>query len=135
LASLGAAPPAVPHEIVVVDNGSEDGSVEAARAVAGVRVMPLDRNVGFAAANNVAIKATSSELILLLNGDTIVPPGAIDTLVARLRDVREAAVAGPRLVDGSGRPELSFGRMIHPRHELRRKYTLRWIERGSDRAL
>jgi len=135
LASLTAAPPALPHDIVVVDNASADGSVETARRVAGVRVVPLDRNVGFAAANNVGIRATAGDLILLLNSDTIVPPGAIDALAGRLREVKDAAVAGPRLVDGNGLPELSFGRMIHPRHEFRRKYTLRWIERGSNAAL
>jgi GT2 family glycosyltransferase len=134
LGSLAAAPPAIAHEIVVVDNASTDGSVDAARA-AGVRVMALDRNLGFAAANNVGIRATASELILLLNSDTIVPAGAVDALVGRLRETREAAVAGPRLVDGTGVPELSFGRMIHPRHEFVRKYTLRWIEKGSPAAL
>jgi GT2 family glycosyltransferase len=135
LASLKAAPPAVRHDIVVVDNASEDGSVDAARAVAGVTVMPLERNVGFAAANNVAIRATQSELILLLNSDTIVPAGAIDALVARLRRDPRIGVAGPRLVDATGQPELSFGRMIHPRHEINRKYTLRRIEKGSPGAL
>ena len=102
LASLRAAPPAIAHDIVVVDNASEDGSVEAARAAAGVTVIPLERNVGFAAANNVGIRATHGELILLLNSDTIVPPGAIDALVARLL-ATDAAVAGPRLVDARRR--------------------------------
>ena len=129
LASLAAAPPAVPHEIVVVDNASSDGSVAAARAVAGVRVIPLDRNAGFAAANNVGIKATQGELILLLNSDTIVPPGAIDALAGRLRRDPRIGVAGPRLVDGNGRPELSFGRMIAFDVEWRRKRLIREIER------
>jgi len=131
LASLKAAPPAVRHDIVVVDNASEDGSVDAARAVAGVTVMPLERNVGFAAANNVAIRATQSELILLLNSDTIVPAGAIDALVARLRRDPRIGVAGPRLVDASGRPELSFGAMITPGSEFRRKGLQRQIDAGG----
>ena len=134
LASLRSAPPAVAHEIVVVDNGSQDGSVEAARA-AGVRVIPLERNTGFAAANNAGIRATDSELILLLNSDTVVPAGAIDALVARLREVRDAAVAGPRLVDGNGLPELSHGRMLDPRVEWQRKRRLAAIERAEPAAL
>ena len=135
LASLRTFPPLLRHDIVVVDNASSDGSVETARAVPDVRVIPLDRNVGFAAANNVGIRATHGELILLLNSDTIVPAGAIDALVARFQRDPAIGVAGPRLVDADGRPELSFGRMIHPRHEFNRKYTLRWIEKGSDAAL
>ncbi len=121
LESLRAAAPATPHDIVVVDNASTDGSADAARAFSGVRVIELGRNAGFAAANNAGIRASSGDLVLLLNNDTVVPAGAIDRLVARL--IRDAAVgiAGPRLVDGDGRAEISFGRMISPLHEARQK--------------
>jgi GT2 family glycosyltransferase len=133
LGSLAAHPPAISHEVIVVDNASADGSVEAARA-AGARVIVLDRNAGFAAANNAGIRNSRGELVLLLNSDTIVPAGAIDALVARLRAVPEAAVAGPRLVDSEGRPELSFGRMISPLNEFWQKHRARgWIERETAR--
>ena len=59
LASLHARPPAVPHEIVVVDNASTDGSVEAARRWPDVRVIEAGANLGFARANNVGIRASS----------------------------------------------------------------------------
>jgi GT2 family glycosyltransferase len=59
--------------------------------------------------------------VLLLNSDCIAPPGAIDRLIERLRANPDAAVAGPKLVDGAGRTELSFGRMIGPWVELRQK--------------
>lgn len=134
LASLRAAPPAVAHEIVVVDNASTDDSVAAARAVPGVTVITLERNAGFAAANNAGIRATRSDLVLLLNSDTIVPPGAIDALVARLREVTQAGAAGPRLVDGDGQPELSFGSMISPLNEWRQKHRARaFVERETAR--
>ena len=58
LASLRAAPPAIAHEVVVVDNASSDGSAEAAAAAPGVRLIALPANVGFAAANNTGIRAT-----------------------------------------------------------------------------
>ena len=83
LQSLHDHPPHVSHEIVVVDNASRDGSVEAVRARwPDVRVITLNSNVGFASANNAAIRRTDSELLLLLNSDTIVPEGAIDRLIA-----------------------------------------------------
>jgi GT2 family glycosyltransferase len=121
LESLRAAPPATSHGIVVVDNASTDGSADAARAFPSVRVIAMERNAGFAAANNAGIRAAAGDLILLLNNDTIVPPGAIDRLVDRLMTDTTIGVAGPRLVDADGRAELSFGRMISPFNEARQK--------------
>ncbi len=124
LRSLRYSPPAVSHDIVVVDNMSGDGSAEAARQE-GVRVIEAGSNLGFAAANNVGIRATASELVLLLNSDTIVPPGAIDGLVADLRAHPDCAIVGPRILDSGGRPEISFGPMIGPFNELRQKVRVR----------
>src|SRR4051812_20811206 len=125
LESLHAAPPAIAHEIVVVDNQSVDGSAAAARAWPDVSVIEPGANLGFARANNIAIRASTAPLLLLLNSDTIVPAGAIDTLVAELTRRPDAAVAGPRLVDGRGRAELSFGPMVGPLSELRQKILFR----------
>ena len=125
LESLTTNPPAVPHDIVVVDNASRDGSPEAVRARwPAIRVLVQSRNLGFAAANNIGIRATTGELVLLLNSDTLVPRGALDTLVTRLRERTEASVAGPRLVDAAGHVELSFGPMISPVAELRQKLVM-----------
>ncbi len=125
LASLRDHPPATPHAIVVVDNLSTDGSVDTARAWPAVRVIVLEANRGFATANNIGIRAVASEFVLLLNSDTQVPAGAIDGLVAALRANPGVAAVGPRLVDGAGRVELSFGRMISPLNELRQRRLLR----------
>ncbi len=145
LASLASHAPAISHDITVVDNASADGSIAAVRArFPSVRVIEMPRNAGFAAANNAGIRATGSELVLLLNSDTIVPAGAIDALVERLRATPEAAIAGPRLVDGSGTAELSFGRLMSPSAELRQKSLValhargfgpvsRWVERETRR--
>jgi GT2 family glycosyltransferase len=130
LASLAAHPPSTTHEIVVVDNASTDGSADLVRAQwPAVRLIEAGANLGFARANNLAIRQTASELLLLLNGDTIVRPGAIDTLVTALDRRGDAAVAGPRVVDGAGHPELSFGRMIGPLAEARQKILVRGNER------
>jgi GT2 family glycosyltransferase len=120
LESLHAAPPKASHEILVVDNRSTDSSVESARKWPGVRVMENDVNAGFARANNTGIRASTGAALLLLNSDTIVPPGAIDRLLREL-DAPDVAVVGPRLVDDNGRAELSFGRMIGPWNEWRQK--------------
>jgi hypothetical protein len=145
LASLFAAPPAVPHDITVVDNASTDGSAEAVRrGWPFVAVIARATNAGFAAANNQGFRATRGDLVLLLNNDTTVAPGAIDALVSRLIADPSAAIAGPRLVDGSGVAELSFGPMLSPVGELRQKLVMRlhargfgpvtrWVERATRR--
>jgi GT2 family glycosyltransferase len=131
LTSLTTSPPSTPHEIIVVDNASPDGSVAMVRERwPQVRMIAQSTNTGFAAANNAGIRASASELLLLLNNDTIVPAGAIDALVVRLFARPDVAVAGPRLVDRDGHPELSFGRMITPLNELRQKTTLALYRRG-----
>jgi GT2 family glycosyltransferase len=134
LASLVDQAPAASHEIVVVDNGSSDGSREAASRWSGVRVIDAGANLGFAAANNLGIRASHGRTLLLLNSDTVVPAGATDRLLRILSEHDEAAVVGPRLVDGQGRAELSFGRMISPIAELRQKRLVRGHERGEPHA-
>ncbi len=126
LQSLHDHPPRASHEIVVVDNASRDGSVEAVRARwPGVTLVALSSNVGFASANNTGIRRTESELILLLNSDTIVPEGDIDRLIGALRELTGASIVGPKIVDGDGHAELSYGRMMTPLAELRQKWLVR----------
>jgi hypothetical protein len=118
LVALHAAPPRTLGRIFVVDNASTDGSAETTRRNwPAVRLIALDRNIGFGAANNVAIRESRASLVLLLNSDAIAPPHAIDTLVERLRETG-AVAAGPRLMDDEGRPEVSFGPMLSPWREF-----------------
>lgn len=131
LRSLADPPPATPHEILVVDNASADDTVTRVRASwPGVRLIASRSNLGFAAANNRGIRESSSELVLLLNPDTSVPRGAIDRLVAHLDARPDVAIVGPRIVDGEGRAELSFGSMIAPLTELRQKVLVVGNDRG-----
>ena len=122
LRSLHDPPPRIDHDIVVVDNGSTDGSVDAVRSDwPRARVIELERNEGYARATNAAIRASTGALILLLNSDTVVPPGGVDRLVDALAADADAAIVGPRLIDAEGHVELSFGRMITPWNEARQK--------------
>lgn len=125
LESLRANPPSVEHEIIVVDNASRDGSGATARRRERVRVIDAPSNVGFAAGSNIGIRASTGQTLLLLNSDTIVPAGAISGLLDKLYCNADTAVIGPRLVDGEGRAELSFGRMVSPLSELRQRRLVR----------
>ncbi len=131
LASLHDAWPASLGSIVVVDNGSTDGSADAVRtAFPRITLMALTENRGFGAANNVALRQSAWEYVLFLNSDTRVPAGAVDTLSTRLT-IRQAVAAGPRLIDGDGRPEVSFGSMLTPAAEFAQRIRVRLASRGS----
>ncbi|HUL71464.1 MAG TPA: glycosyltransferase family 2 protein [Vicinamibacterales bacterium] len=134
LASLFNARPAGLRRVFVVDNASTDGSAEAVHtSFPAVDVLALPTNLGFGAANNQALRRAEAPLVLLLNSDTVVPPGALDTLVERL-EATGAVAAGPRLADAEGRPEVSFGRMLSPWAELVQQSRVRAARRSSASA-
>ena len=111
-----------PTTVVIVDNASTDGTPQMVRdRWPQVTLIDAGENLGFARANNVGIRATESDFVLLLNPDTLVPPSSIQWLVRALSADPDAAAAGPRLHDERGFPELSFGWTISPLGELRQK--------------
>jgi hypothetical protein len=93
-------------EILVVDNASGDGSVE---MVAGefpeVRLVANTRNAGFARANNQALALARGVWLLLLNPDTVVPPGALRTIVDVFGRNPRAGCVGPALTNPDGSPQ------------------------------
>jgi hypothetical protein len=92
------------HEVVVVDNASEDGSPALVRErFPSVRLIELPENLGFGAANNVGMDAAAGELFLLLNSDAWPVGDAIEELAVFVADRPRVGVVGPRLqnLDGS----------------------------------
>jgi N-acetylglucosaminyl-diphospho-decaprenol L-rhamnosyltransferase len=124
LTSVHAHPPARPWRLFVVDNASHDGTPDdvAARWPA-VQLTRLPSNVGFAAANNVGIAAGAHPLVLLLNSDTVAPPGQLEALCQVMDAHQAVGAAGPRLEDAHQQPELSFGPMMSLWGETRQKLT------------
>lgn len=91
-----------PDEIVIVDNASNDGSVELLRdAVPAARVIACDRNLGFSGGCNAGIRAALSSgagYVLLVNSDAVLAPGAIDRLIAVMRADPRIGIAAPVLL-------------------------------------
>jgi hypothetical protein len=97
------------HEVVVVDNASADGSPALVRErFPSVRLVELEENIGFGAANNVGMEAASGDWFLLLNSDAWPVDDAIERLAAFGDAHPRAGIVGPRLrnTDGSLQPSV-----------------------------
>jgi len=115
LASLAGC--ALPLRVVVVDNGSRDGSAAVARAAGpGVELLELGRNLGYAGGTNAGLAALGfpaggaappaaaapPDYVLILNPDTVARPGAVEALVAFLEAHPRVGLVGPRLLNPDG---------------------------------
>lgn len=87
---------------IVVDNASADRTAEVARAH-GARVIRNAANEGYGRANNIGVRAAESELVLLLNPDIVLEPGAVGALVDAAARYPEAGMLAPRIVEPDGR--------------------------------
>lgn len=83
-------------ELVFVDNGSTDGTLEYLRSIDGAVVIDNDRNLGFGGGCNQGIAAATGARVLLLNNDVVVTRGWLDALHRALDDDPIAGIAGPR---------------------------------------
>jgi GT2 family glycosyltransferase len=94
---------AKPHEIILLDNASSDGSVEIAQRFPSMRLMAQDQNTGFARGNNLAIEvaAAESEWIALLNPDAFAEPRWLETLLVAAESNPEFDVFGSKLVNAA----------------------------------
>lgn len=95
----------LPLEVIVVDNGSHDGSPALVReAFPEVRLIEAGHNAGFAGGNNLGLAAIGPDahIVLLLNPDTVVHPGAIEAMAAFLEAHPRVGLVGPRLLNPDG---------------------------------
>jgi len=93
------------YEIIVFDNNSNDGSADAIEAefVDTITLVRSEKNLGFAAGNNEAVKKVSGEYIVLLNPDTVVLNSAIDALLEFAEENASSKIWGGRTVFADGR--------------------------------
>lgn len=102
-------------EIVVVDNGSRDGSPEmVAEAFPKIHLFRNREDVGFSAGNNQAIRVSSGRYVLILNNDTLLLPGCLRTMVAFMDEHPQVAVAGPKLLNPDGSVQHHYHRRRLP---------------------
>jgi N-acetylglucosaminyl-diphospho-decaprenol L-rhamnosyltransferase len=133
-------------EIVVVDNGSTDGSVAALRAeFPQVTVIDAGGNTGYATAANRGIAATSAPVVAVCNPDLVVAPGTAGTLLGRFAAEPDLGAAGPALLnpDGSQYPSArahvtpvdAVGHAVFGRALPRNRFTRRYRQLDADWTL
>ncbi|HUQ40252.1 MAG TPA: glycosyltransferase family 2 protein [Acidimicrobiales bacterium] len=107
LRSLDAAAPVTRLRAVVVDNASDDGTVDVVRETAAAVTTPVElkerpANDGFSVGCNVGLRRASGEWVLFLNPDAVLRPGVVDALVDVARANPSAAIVAPALVGSDG---------------------------------
>jgi len=107
LESLYGAPCEIALEVILVDNGSKDGSIdEVRRRFPSVRILEPGYNSGYAGGNNFGFERAEGRYVLFLNPDTLLTTGALDRLVARGDANPDSGAVGPKVLnrDGSLQP-------------------------------
>lgn len=128
LRSIEENQPCTSFEVVVVDNASSDGSVDAIkRGFPDVTIVANEQNRGFAAANNQGIEQSRGEYIFLLNPDTIIPPNSLDVLVKFMDENSDVGVCGPKLLNDDGSIQRSARRYPSFRGALYRHTIFRYL--------
>jgi len=111
--------------VVVVENGSNDGSAERIETAIRengwtdiARVLPSDVNLGFPGGCNFGIRSVQAERIMLLNNDTLVQPGAVDEMLRVLDDRPDVGLVTPQPVGTDGQPQYACFRYRSPISEF-----------------
>ena len=133
----------IDSEIIVVDNHSRDGSVDYLSKIEGVRIIESGHNLGFSKANNIAIRQSTAEYVLMLNPDTIVAEDAIRMIIDFADSHPQAGGIGVRMHNDWGTtaresrrglpsPMTSFYKMIGlskrlPQHRKFGRYYMGWL--------
>ena len=104
-------------EIIMVDNGSQDGSVEWLQEHYGdvIKIIPLAENTGFAHGNNVGIAVSRGELLALVNNDVVVKPDWLAALIDCMSAHPEAGMVGSKVLNYFRPDEIdNLGHLIYP---------------------
>ena len=124
-----------PCEVIVVDNGSRDGSVALLRRLEAefpslLRVIRLPVNLGTTVSRNMALARARGRFVLVMDSDVEVPAGCLGALLQRLAASPRTGILAPRLVHRDGRPQLSADMFPTLTRKLARFFGLRRMEAG-----
>ncbi|MGC8889892.1 MAG: methyltransferase domain-containing protein [bacterium] len=116
-----------PYELIVVDNGSKDGTVEYLENQPDIKLVKNPTNVGFAMGNNMGMKLAKGDYVVILNNDTIVTQGWLTRFIACAESDPSVGIVGPRSNYVAGAQlikNVSYGNDIDAMQEFARKWSL-----------
>src|SRR6202022_1829547 len=120
-------------EVIISDNGSTDGSIEYLRRQhPQVRVIENGVNLRFSRGNNVGIRASRGEYVLILNPDTIIHEGSLDRMITFADQHPEAGAFGCRVLNADGSYQLSARPFASLKGEWIAALYMRWLGRVSE---
>jgi GT2 family glycosyltransferase len=148
LHSLNKAVSNLRHEVVVIDNASDDGSVEFIHEkFPQIKLISNQTNLGFSKANNIALKISSGKFILLINPDTLVREDTITKMIEFLNNHPDAGLVGCKILNPDGSLQLACRRSfpgpwtsfckvtglstLFPKSKLFAKYNLTYLDENS----
>jgi len=103
LKSIISNPPSIPNKIVVIDDASNDGSVEMVRnEFPQVRLLINQENQGYTKSMNRGLREVEGQFFVLMNSDIEIQDGTFDILIDFLQNNPDAAIAGPQLLNPDG---------------------------------
>ncbi|MBL1212947.1 MAG: glycosyltransferase [Ignavibacteriae bacterium] len=107
LDSLKKAAQNISHEIIIVDNASDDGSVEVIEErYPHVKLIKNEKNIGFGKANNIALSKAEGKFLLLINPDTIVKEDTFEKLIDFINKTDDAGIVGCKVLNPDGTLQL-----------------------------
>ncbi|HEU5080703.1 MAG TPA: glycosyltransferase family 2 protein [Opitutaceae bacterium] len=125
LRSLEQTTPGLVEEIFVVDNDSKDGSPEMVeKEFPAVTLVRTGQNLGFAKANNLAMKQARGTQFALINSDVVVHPGCLETLSAHLSSHPGVGLVGPLVFGGDGKPQETRRRLPSVARSIFRAFSI-----------
>jgi len=121
----------ISYETIVVDNASTDSSLEGVNNFDKTKIVKLEKNVGFARANNLGVKKAKGKYILILNNDTIVFKNNIENLLQIKKEYPEYGLVAPVVLNEDRTFQLSFGKDLNLVSEFFTKFFSRAYYRLS----
>jgi len=97
-------------EVVLVENNSGEDIGYLARSHSNVRLLISEKNLGMGGGNNLGIEAAKGEYVLILNPDTVIKDNALGVLLAYLKNNRDVAIVGPKLLNPDNSLQYSCSR-------------------------